>query len=292
MLSAIITALLVCVMLSIIVSLMFSVVRAHKRRVRVSSAQTLPTNARITIVLPMLNIAETSHKFRIPSFWYSHRRTLLSGAFLIMVVFTLFVQSGLADGAFRRISQGIRSLNVPQHLAGFDVNTALPPLPPIPFSASAHVVRVDSADRSQYYSDYQWHVWSYSSCSGISMEMVINAYGYQYIAADFLQKELNLGVWGVYSGLVGGEKSIAQTAAYFGFRALPNPPRNLQDLIYTANKGFPVIVGIPGHIMVVRGGDGTYVYLADSSPANRTALTHAQFTWIWNTNFSVVLVPR
>jgi len=53
-----------------------------------------------------------------------------------------------------------------------------------------------------------------------------------------------------------------------------------------------VIVGIPGHIMVVRGGDNTYVYIADSSPANRTALTHAQFMGIWNTNFSVMLVPR
>lgn len=279
-------------MLSIIVSLSFGIVRARTRRVRASHAQTQPTNLRITAILPMLDTAEHSHKLRLPSSWYRHRRMFLSGAFLIMVVITLFVQSGLADGAFQRLSQGIRSLNVSQHLAGFDINTALPPLPPMPFSASANVVRIDSADRNQYYSDYQWHVWSFSSCSGISMEMIINAYGHHYIAADFLQTELNLGVWGVYSGLVGGEKSIAETAAYFGFKALPNPPRTLSALIYTATKGFPVIVGIPGHIMVVRGGDDTYVYTADSSPANRTALTHAQFMGIWNTNFSVVLVPR
>ncbi len=289
MFSTLITALLVCVMLSIIVSLIFGVVRARKRRVKVAGAQTQPNNLRITAILPMLDIAEQPHKLRLPSSWYRHRRTFLSSAFLAMVVFTLFVQSGLADGAFQRISQGIKSFDLSHHNAGFDINTALHPMP---FSASTNLVRVDSADRGQYYTDYQWQVWSYSSCSGISMEMVIDAYGHHYIAADFLQTELNLGVWGIYSGLVGGEKSIAETAAYFGFKALPNPPRTLSALIYTANKGFPVIIGIPGHIMVVRGGDDTYVYTADSSPANRTALTHAQFMGIWNTNFSVVLVPR
>src|SRR5579864_5318115 len=133
MFSTIITVLLVCVMLSIIVSLTFGTVRARKRQVRVSSAQTQPNNLRITAILPMLNIAERPHKLRLPSSWSRHHRTFLSGAFLIMVVFTLFVQSGLADGAFQRISQGIRSLDLSQHVAGFDVNTALPPLPPRPF---------------------------------------------------------------------------------------------------------------------------------------------------------------
>ncbi len=139
--------------------------------------------------------------------------------------------------------------------------------------------------------DYQWQVWSYSSCSGISMETVINAYGYHYIAADFLQKEADLGVWNVYQGLTGGEPAIAETAAYFGFKALPNPPRTLQALSYTVNKGFPVIVGNPGHIMVVRGADANYIYVADSSPADRTAMTYAQFLAWWD-GFSVVLVPR
>ncbi|HEY6542753.1 MAG TPA: C39 family peptidase, partial [Ktedonobacteraceae bacterium] len=196
-------------------------------------------------------------------------------------------QSGLADGALQQLANGL-GFNPSQHLASFDINTALPPLP---FSATANVVRVDSAARNQYYTDYQWQVWSYSSCSGISMEMVVNAYGHNYIASDFLQKEADLGVWNVYQGLTGGEPAIAQTAAYFGFKALPNPPRTLQALIYTVNKGYPVIVGNPGHIMVVRGGDDNYIYVADSSPANRTAMTHAQFLDWWD-GFSVVLVPR
>ena len=203
-----------------------------------------------------------------------------------MVVLTLFVQSGLADGAFNTIANGL-GFNTSQHLAGFDINTSLPP---IPFSATARVVRVDSALRDQYYTAYQWQVWSYSSCSGISMEMVINAYGHNYIAADFLQKEAALGVWDTYRGLTGGEPAIAETAAYFGFKALRSPPRTLQALMYTVNKGYPVIVGNPAHIMVAIGADNSYIYVADSSPANRTAMTHAQFLSWWD-GFSVVLVP-
>src|SRR5260370_41631469 len=109
------------------------------------------------------------------------------------------------------------------------------------------------------------------------MEEVMNAYGRHLIAADVLQVEQNMGVWNLSQVLLGGEPSIAKVANYFGFKASPNPPRDLTDLINVANKGAPVIVGIPGHIMVVRGGDGTYVYLADSSLANRTQMTHQAF---------------
>ncbi|GAC1568497.1 MAG: hypothetical protein NVS3B14_17920 [Ktedonobacteraceae bacterium] len=212
---------------------------------------------------------------------------MISSALLLMLLLGLFVQSGLADGAFQSLSKGF-GLNTSQQLASFDISTNLPP---IPFSAIANVVRVDSSARNQYYSDYQWQVWSYSSCSGISMEMVINAYGHRYIAADFLQEELALGVWDDYSGLTGGEQGMARAAAYFGFKALSNPPRTLQALIYTVSKGYPVIVGNPGHIMVVRGADNNNIYVADSSPANRTVMTHAEFLSWWD-GFSVVLVPR
>lgn len=218
---------------------------------------------------------------------YRRWRTLVSAGFLLMVLLTLFVQSGLADGAFQSIRQGIISLTVSQHVSAFDFNTSLPPLP---FSASSRIVRVDSADRSQYYTDYQWHVWSYSSCSGISLEEVMNAYGRHLIAADVLQVELNMGIWDVYNGLTGGERGMAEAANYFGFKAAPNPPRTLQDLISVTNKGFPVIVGMPGHIFVVRGGDSNYVYVVDSSPANRTMMTRQGFQSIW-TGFSVLILP-
>ncbi len=286
MLSAIITVLLVCVMLSIIVGFIVSAVRLHRRYLRILQAQAPTSALRISAVLPAFNAMSPDAQQEMPASWFRRRRTLISTALLVMVVLTLFVQSGLADGAFNTIANGL-GFNTSQHLAGFDINTSLPP---IPFSATARVVRVDSALRDQYYNDYQWQVWSYSSCSGISMEMVINAYGHNYIAADFLQKEAALGVWDTYSGLTGGEPAIAKTAAYFGFKALPNPPRTLQALMYTVNKGYPVIVGNPAHIMVVDGADNSYVYVADSSPANRTAMTHAQFLSWWD-GFSVVLVP-
>jgi hypothetical protein len=292
MLSTIITVLLVCVMLSIIVGFIVSAVRLHRGHKRSLHAQAqtsalviIPTLAALNSTFP--NTRQPVPASPLPASWFRRSRTLISTALLVMAVLTLFVQSGLADGALQKLANGI-GINPSQHLASFDINTSLPP---IPFSATANVVRVDSAARNQYYSDYQWQVWSYSSCSGISMEMVINAYGHNYVAADFLQKEAALGVWNVYNGLTGGEPAIAQTAAYYGFKALPNPPRTLQDLIYTVNKGYPMIVGNPGHIMVVRGADNTYIYVADSSPANRTVMTHAQFLAWWD-GFTVVLVPR
>ena len=119
----------------------------------------------------------------------------------------------------------------------------------------------------------------------------MNAYGRHYIAADVLQVEQNMGVWNTYDGLVGGEPAMAKVANYYGFKASPNPPRTLKDLIYTTNKGFPVIVGMPGHIFVVRGGDSNYVYLADSAPADRTVLAYQEFTSIWN-GFSVLITPQ
>jgi hypothetical protein len=291
MLSTLITVLLLVVMLSIIVGFMVSAVRLHRRQKRTLHAQAQTSALVIRPALagltgPLPRVQELSDASILPASWFRRRRTLISMALLVMAVLTLFVQSGLADGALQKLANGL-GFNPSQHLASFDINTALPP---IPFSATANVVRVDSAARNQYYSDYQWQVWSYSSCSGISMEMVINAYGNHYIAADFLQKEADLGVWNVYQGLTGGEPAIAETAAYFGFKALPNPPRTLSALIYTVNKGYPVIVGNPGHIMVVRGGDDNYIYVADSSPADRTAMTHAQFMAWWD-GFSVVLVP-
>jgi Peptidase_C39 like family len=292
MLSTLITVLLLGVMLSIIVGCVVSAVRLHRRQKRTLHAQAQTSPLVIPPVLaaltgPLPRAQELEAASSLPTAWFRRSRSLISAALLVMAMLTLFVQTGLADGALQQLAHGL-GINPSQHLASFDLNTALPP---IPFSATANVVRVDSADRGQYYTDYEWQVWSYSSCSGISMEMVINAYGHNYIAADFLQREADLGVWNTYQGLTGGEPAIAETAAYFGFKALPNPPRTLQALIYTVNKGFPVIVGNPGHIMVVRGADNTYIYVADSSPADRSVMTHADFMAWWD-GFSVVLVPR
>src|SRR5260370_41908040 len=195
---------------------------------------------------------------------------------MLMLFLIFFLQRCLADGALQNLSHSFSLFGT------FQANDIKTVAHPLSLTASTQLVRVDSAARDQYYTDYQWQVWSYASCSGISMEEVINAYGRNLIAADVLQVELNMGVWDTYNGLLGGEPSIAKVANYFGFKADPHPPRTLSDLIYITNKGFPVIVGMTGHIFVVRGGDSNFVYLADSAPANRKVLTHEEFLSVWD----------
>ena len=307
MLSAVITALLFVVMLLIVASFVIGALRERQRHLQSQAAQKqrssqfkTPTqfkapSQQVTAVLQfhdgsVVGLEKSHSPFHIafPTSWYRRRRTVVSFGLLLMVVITLFTQSGLADGALQGLKQGIALLDFTQHTSAFDLSTSTLPLDG---TASSRIQRVDSADRGQYYSDYQLQVWSYSSCSGISMEEVMDAYGRHLIAADVLQEEMDLGVWDTYDGLTGGEAGIAKTASYFGFRAVPNPPRTVQDLVAVANKGFPVIVGVPGHILVVRGGDSNNVYLVDSAPADRTIMSRVQFASWWD-NFSVELLPN
>jgi hypothetical protein len=296
MLSAVAMALLFGVMLLIIASLVVSALLEHRRyKQSMKSQVALPSHAldaRVTMILHMqdgvvvgVEKPAPAPMFHLPPSWYSRRRTLVSLSFLLMLFLALFLQSGLADGALTTLSHSFSLFSASQ---SEDFKTVAQPLN---FTASQRLVRVDSAARNQYYTDYQYQVWSYASCSGISMEEVMNAYGRHLIAADVLHVEQNMGIWSTSLGLLGGEPSIAKAANYFGFKASPNPPRTLNDLIGVVNKGYPVIVGIPGHIMVVHGGDSSYVYLADSSLANRTQMTHQDFLSIWN-NFSVLLTPH
>ncbi len=301
MLSAVITALLFVVMLLIVASFVIGALHERQRHLlsqatpERSSSQFKAPGQQVTAVLQfqdgsVVGLEKPHSPFHIslPTSWYRRRRTIVSFGLLLMVVITLFAQSGLADGALQGLRRGIALLDFTQHTSAFDLSTSTLPLDG---TASSRIIRVDSAVRGQYYSDYQWQVWSWSSCSGISMEEVMDAYGRHLIAADVLQVESDLGVWDTYNGLTGGEAGIAKAASYFGFRAVPNPPRTVQDLIAVANKGFPVIVGVPGHILVVRGGDSNNVYLVDSAPADRTIMSRAEFANWWD-NFSVELLPN
>lgn len=303
--SAIVTAVLLTVMLLIVGSFVFSAWLAHRRHMRELKEQQEDlgtTTGRMMVVVQLLDgsvvgvenplPAEVTNKLQavvpsahLPHSWYNRRRTVVSLGLLIMLVIGVLIQTGVAGDVFHTLTQGI---SLDTQVYGDNVQ---PSFQPIPFSASARIVRVDSASRAQYYTDYQYQVWSYSSCSGISMEEVLNSYGRHYIAADILQVELNMGIWDTYDGLTGGEQGMARLAAYFGFQVSPHPPRTLQDLILTANKGFPVIIGSPGHIMVVKGGDANFVYVVDSSPANRTVMTHDQFMNFWD-GFSVLVTPK
>ncbi|HCI79600.1 MAG TPA: hypothetical protein DHW02_07915, partial [Ktedonobacter sp.] len=233
----------------------------------------------------------------LPSTWYTRRRTLISFGFFVMIALTFFFQNTLTEGTFQTITN---SLHFSLLNSQFDSHTTINPtatIIPTSLTASQRLVRVDSSARNQYYTAYQWQVWSYSSCSGIAMEMVMNAYGRHLIAADVLQEELNLGVWDVNLGLL-REDGINSTAAYFGFNTSATHTRTLQNILAISNQGLPVIVSVRdpyyfpgGHIFVVHGGDSNNVYIADSSPHNFQRMSYSTFLAMWQ-GFSAVLTPR
>jgi hypothetical protein len=197
MLSAVITALLLGLMLLIIASLLVSAFLEHRRHKKNLAARSqISTNP--------LDAPVSLPTFTPSSSWYTRRRTLVSASFLLMLFLTLFVQGGLADGALQNLSNGL-SLFTAFQTSEANASAIKTAAHPALLTASSRIVRVDSAARNQYYTDYQWHVWSYASCSGISLEEVMNAYGRNYIAADVLQVELDMGVWNTYNGLIGGE---------------------------------------------------------------------------------------
>jgi len=189
MFSAAITALLFSVMLLVIASLIINSSRERRRHIRSLATQlqvpSHPLDPHVKMVLYMHDGAVISVEkpqplptFTLSSSWYTRHRTIVSASFLVMLFLTLFIQSGLADGAMQNLSKGI---SIFSNYQSTDVKAIAHPLP---FTASAHLLRVDSAARNQYYTDFQWQVWSYSSCSGISLEEVMNSYGRHYIAAD------------------------------------------------------------------------------------------------------------
>src|SRR5690349_2615276 len=118
MLSAIITALLLCVMLVIIGSLVISALHGRKRQMLAQATRateeqesTQPLNSPVTVVLQLqdgilvgVEKPLSAPAFTLPSSWYSRHRKILSIGLLLMLLLTLFVQSGLADGALQNLS--------------------------------------------------------------------------------------------------------------------------------------------------------------------------------------------
>ncbi len=263
--STIVIAISLCIMLLVVARLILSALRQHRlmrKQVTQTHLPAHPLDRHVTMVLYMQDVA-------------------------------FLIEGGFAGEALQNLTRGVS-------LLGFSQTTNVQTASQVgPLTASQLLVRLDSGARNQYYTDYQWRVWAYSSCSGLAMAEVMNAYGHHFIAADVLQVELNLGVWSVYSGLLRDE-GVSLTANHFGFNASLSHSRTLQNLIAISNKGAPVIVSVRdgyyfpgGHLFVVRGGDSQYVYLADSSPANFTRMTYAMFLGMWQGHsFSAVLTPR
>src|SRR6266571_4226376 len=277
MLPAVITAVLLIMMVLIIAYFVISTRREYKRRKKamVQATQPDPFDRYVTAILhvedgQIVSIEKPTPppSFSLPSHWYGSRRTLVSLGFIVMILLTFSVQDTLSGGTVLRNLTTSLGLNILS-------NQTDPPGSPqqAVTTASQRLVRVDSTNRQEF-SAYQWPAWSYSSCSGMAMEMVMNAYGRHLIAGDVLVEEQRLGVWDVNQGLLRDE-GITMTATYFGFNTDLSRTRSLDDVVQLANQGSPVIVSVRdriyfpgGHIFVITGGDGQKVLIADSSLNN------------------------
>ncbi len=252
----------------------------------------------------------------LPLSWYRQRRMLVSLSMILVALLALFLQSGLLNAdTILHLSSSLDQVVMrsgaisstlelaahtdpqPAQMAALAIHTDPQSSVGTQSPGMAGLLRVDSAARDQYASVYEWQTWSYSSCSGIALETVMNSYGRHLIASDVLQVEQDLGVWNVQLGLL-RDDGIAQTAAYFGFTTSSSHSLTVAQVIAIANQGSPVIVSVRdylhfpgGHVFVVRGGDAQSVFVVDSSLFNLQSLPRAQFSAMWE-GFSAVLTPR
>ena len=301
MLSPVVTALSFCVMLLISANFIIGArrERRHQKCVGipqlVSSAQFHKPSLQNPLV-PGQNETEMkqlmpSPGFSLPHSWYTRRRTLVSLGFFVLLALTLFVQSGLADGAFQSLG---KSLNLLADSApAIDMNTTAHSAQ---VDASGQLVRISQLDPAQYSSSAEFNTWAYSACSAAAMTEVFNAYGYHYRVTDVLKVEAQIGEITPQLGLVRPE-GIQNTAAQFGFQTTWGNNWTLDQVISTANRGEPVIVSFPpdrydgGHILDVIGGNSTTVYLADTSLWNRHSLSRSQFLAWWE-GYAAVVTPK
>ncbi len=164
------------------------------------------------------------------------------------------------------------------------------------YGASKALVRLGQLDPGQYDTSAQYNTWAYSTCSAAAMTEVINAYGYHYRIADILKVESGLGEITPALGLL-EDVGIQRTVAQFGFKTIWGYSLSLDQIIDIANHGRPVIVSFPpsrypgGHLVVVTGGNTSYVNLAESSLYDRHALTRTQFMQWWG-GFSAIVMPQ
>ncbi len=162
--------------------------------------------------------------------------------------------------------------------------------------ASKALARVYQLDPGQYGSSQDYNTWAPSACSAASMTEVINSYGHNYRIADILKVEAGLGQITPELGLL-RPTGIDATVEKFGFTAVHLNNPSPDDIVNVANTGKPVIVSFPpsrwtgGHILVLRGGHGNNVYLADSSQFNMTIVSRATFLKYWG-GFAVVVIPN
>jgi hypothetical protein len=162
--------------------------------------------------------------------------------------------------------------------------------------ASKALVRIDQMATDQYSSTAEYNTWADAACSTATMTEIINAYGHNYRVTDILKVEAGQNQITPQLGLLSAN-GIDVTVAKFGFQTVHLSNATLDQVIQIANQGRPVIVSFPpdrvagGHILIVRGGTGTQVYLADSSLLNQTVMTRTAFLSLWE-GFAVVITPK
>ncbi len=163
-------------------------------------------------------------------------------------------------------------------------------------SPERHVMRIGQLDPSQYASNQEYHTWAYSTCSAAAMTEVANYYGGNYRITDILVVEAHIGEITPEQGLL-EDAGIERTMAHFGFVTSWGYSRTLDQIVALANGGTPVIVAFPpsrypgGHLLVVTGGDGSRVLVADSSLWNRTSFSRTRFLALW-AGFTAVITPQ
>lgn len=167
---------------------------------------------------------------------------------------------------------------------------------PVLYGASQKLVRIGQLNRDQYNTKEEYNTWAYSACSAAAMAEVINAYGHNYRVIDILKIEIQLQEITPELGLL-EDVGIARAGERFGFNTSWGRKLSFDQVIAAANRGTPVIVSFPpdryagGHIVVVTGGSGNSVYLADSSIYNRRSITRQQFLQWWE-GFSAIMTPK
>lgn len=159
-----------------------------------------------------------------------------------------------------------------------------------------HLMRIGQLDPEQYASVQEYHTWASSTCSAAAMTEVANYYGRNYRITDILAVESSLGEITPEQGLL-EDAGIERTMARFGFVTSWGYSRTLDQIVAMANGGTPVIVAFPpsrypgGHLLVVTGGGGIQVLVADSSVHNRTSFSRTRFLALW-AGFAAVVTPQ
>ncbi|HEY6411966.1 MAG TPA: C39 family peptidase [Ktedonobacteraceae bacterium] len=279
-------------------NLTLSALRMHRQQKKVAATEAHTSNTQgLVLVHTRHGMMISTHKplsrsaFVLPPFWYSRLRTYVSLGLLLMVLATFFIQRSLADGTLQSLSRGLTFFGSSQ----FNTNDIQAAAHVTQLNASQQLTRISQLDSAQYSSNAEWNTWAYSACSTAAMTEVFDAYGRNFRITDVLKVEAQIGAITPQLGLL-DPSGIQQTAAQFGFKTNWGNAWTLDQLISTANSGKPVIVGFPpdryagGHLLVVIGGDSTYVYLADSSLWNHRALTHDQFLQWW-AGYAAVATP-